>query len=418
MRTFLELLPYRIEQALGWKAMRRARARRSRMRSTPVPASAAPPGKRRRLFIDMAVISNHDAGTGIQRVVRALALALLGEAPRNWDIRFVSARRKRRYFEIEWPAPNLDYSVGAEMRAQPGDVFLGLDYSLDAVRRHRGQLARFRCEGGTLWFLIHDLLPLDRPEWFSRNTVIRYGAWLGVMAGLADGFLCNSPQTETELRDALARVYGLARGYRTQVLPMGHAILEAPADPQADARPPRFDTTAPFALMVGTLEPRKAHEDVIAAYDVLWQQGRTDRLVLIGRLGWQVEALRDRIVNHPEYGRRLLWLDDVDDAELFAVYEACTGVIIASHGEGFGLPLIEALGHGKSVLARDLPVFRIHDGRGVHFFSVHASAQTLAAAVRVWFDAAHRGEIPVTPPTDDWRISARILLAALDEKNA
>lgn len=417
MRTFLELLPHRIEQAFDWRGLRVIRARWSRRQTAPDSGRSAVSLSRCRLFIDMAVISNHDAGTGIQRVVRALALALLDENPDGWDIRFVSARRKRRYFEIGWPEPDAACPVGEEMAARPGDVFVGLDYSLDAVRRHRRQLARFRRDGGALWFLVHDLLPLDRPEWFSRNTVIRYSAWLGVLAGIADGFLCNSPQTETELRDALDRVHGLSHGFRTQILPMGHAILDAPDTSRSAPVAARFDTTAPFALMVGTLEPRKAHDEVLAAFDMLWRQGRADRLVLVGRLGWQVEALRHRILNHPEYGHRLLWLDDVSDAELFAIYEACTGVVIASHGEGFGLPLIEALGHGKPVLARDLPVFRIHEGRGVHFFPTDASSQALANAAQVWLDAARAGEIPVAAPTDDWRISARMLLTALDGQN-
>ncbi|MBO9726082.1 MAG: glycosyltransferase family 4 protein [Novosphingobium sp.] len=417
MRTFLELLPYRIEQALNLRSLRAIRTRRSRRQTAPALAQSAAPPRRPRLFIDMAVISNHDAGTGIQRVVRALALALLDENPVAWDIRFVSARRKRRYFEIGWPEPAPAHPVGEEMRGQLGDVFVGLDYSLDAVRRHRRQLAHFRRSGGTLWFLVHDLLPLDRPEWFSRNTVIRYGAWLGVLAGLADGFLCNSPQTESELRNALSRVHGLSHGFSTQVLPMGHAILDAPHTSRNAPVAARFDTAAPFALMVGTLEPRKAHDEVLAAFDVLWRQGRADRLVLVGRLGWQVEFLRDRIINHPEYTRRLLWMDDVSDAELFAIYEACTGVVIASHGEGFGLPLIEALGHGKPVLARDLPVFRIHEERGVHFFPATASSQALADAAQVWLDAARAGKITVSAPTDDWRASARMLLTALDGNN-
>jgi glycosyltransferase involved in cell wall biosynthesis len=264
-----------------------------------------------------------------------------------------------------------------------------------------------------LWFLVHDLLPLNRPEWFSRNTVIRYQAWLGVLAGLADGFLCNSPQTEAELREALARVHGVAEDYLTQVLPMGHAILDAPGSPPAGTMPPRFDTGTPFALMVSTLEPRKGHGDVLAAFDKLWRRGREDRLVLVGRLGWQVDALRDLILRHPEYGARLLWFDDIGDAELFRIYEACTGVIIASHGEGFGLPLIEALGHGKPVLARDLPVFRMHEGKGVWFFPAHSLSQELADVAEGWLEAARRGVIAVARPTDDWRSSARVLLAAL-----
>lgn len=428
MRTFFELLPHRIEQALSGRAISAARTRLGRKATAPSPRSRtlceAMPDGRRRLYVDVAVISDHDAGTGIQRVVRALALAVaLAPPDRNaqWDVRFVSARRKRRYHHIAWPDRSIPVAP-EEMRARPGDVFVGLDYSLDAVRRHRGQLARFRREGGSLWFLLHDLLPLNRPEWFSRNTVIRYRAWLGILARIAEGFLCNSPQTEVELKQALADFYGLTEGYRTQVLPMGHAIIDESADGRADgatgiaaSRPiPRFDTSAPFALMVGTLEPRKGHGDVLAAFDALWRQGREDRLVLVGRLGWRVDALHDLILAHPELGGRLLWFDDVEDAELLDIYAACTGVVIASHGEGFGLPLIEALARGKPVLARDLPVFRMHESMGVHFFPTKATAGDLAEAAHAWLDAAAAGEIAVTPPSGSWREAADLMLQAIE----
>lgn len=408
MRTFLELLPYRIEHVVGWRAMRITRARWARRIVAPTRRENA---EKRRLYVDLSVISNHDAGTGIQRVVRAIAFALTSEAQSQWDIRFVSARKKKRYFEICWPTlTDALKNDGLEMRARPGDVFVGLDYALDAVRRHRRQLARFRKDGGTLWFLVHDLLPLNHPEWFSSNTVIRYQAWLGILAGLADGFLCNSPQTEDEIRTALAEVYGISDGYQMQVLPMGHAIVDPD---QAEIPALRFDGSVAFALMVGTLEPRKGHADVIAAFEELWRQGRPDRLVLVGRLGWHVDALRELIMKHPEYQKRLLWFDDVGDAELFGIYDACTGVIIASHGEGFGLPVIEALGQGKPVLARDLAVFRVHQSKGLQCFPANASAAEIAKVVGRWLDAAKCGEIAVTRPSEDWRASANKLLEAI-----
>jgi len=366
----------------------------------------------RRLYVDIAVISSHDAGTGIQRVVRALALALIDEDA-QWDIRFVSARRKRRYYRIAWPDQSRIIAP-EEMRALPGDVFVGLDYSLDAVRHHRRQLAQFRRDGGSLWFLVHDLLPLRRPDWFSRNTVLRYRAWMGILARTADGFLCNSSQTELELRESLSEFYGLTDDYQTQVLPMGNAIVNESAGDKPCRTAPRFDVSAPFTLVVGTLEPRKGHSDILLAFEALWKQGRGDRLVFVGRLGWQVDRLRDLILAHPELGSKLLWLDDVDDAELLGIYEACAGVIIASYGEGFGLPLIEALGRGKPVLARDLPVFRPHQGRGVHFFPAEATIHELAEATRVWIDAAEAGQIVVKPPAGSWREAASLMLRSME----
>lgn len=411
MKVFRDLLSCRIEQAATSGPIRKLRARRQRASlSSPVQSPAGP----RRLFVDLAVISRHDAGTGIQRVVRALALALIEEGPGAWDVRFVGAARRRPYHAIAWPDASKIVEPG-EMVARPGDLFLGLDFSLDAVRRYRRQLTRFQRDGGRLWFLVHDLLPADRPEWFSPNNVLRYKAWLDVLAGLAEGFLCVSQQTEDDLRRVLATRYGIFGGYRTSVVPMGHDIRESLLDPAA-AGPHstvRFDTSQPFSLMVGTLEPRKGHADILAAFSELWRQGADDRLVLVGRLGWAVERLRDAIRTHPEHGGKLLWFDDVDDLELERIYQACQGVIIGSHAEGFGLPLIEALGHDKPVLARDLPIFRIHEGLGVRYFPADATPTQLGACIQQWTSHAQGKYIQVTRPSASWELSAQALLSAV-----
>lgn len=413
MKVFWNLLPRHIEEAVTSGVIRKLRARYQRRRIAPAQERTL--RTPRRLYIDLAVISRHDAGTGIQRVVRALALALKDEATAEWDVRFVAADRRRPYHCISWP------TAGAlvdrtKIKAHPGDLFIGLDFSLDTIRRYRRQLAQFQQDGGRLWFLICDLLPVEKSDWFSPNNVLRYKAWLDTIVGLSEGFLCISDQTERDLQRVLAERYGLTSGYRTKVVAMGHDIRESLLDPMAamsSDNAVRFDTSLPFWLMVGTLEPRKGHADILAAFTALWSQGAGNRLVLVGRMGWRVDGLRDAIQAHPEYGGKLLWFDDVDDLELGHIYQACSGVIIASHAEGFGLPLIEALGHDKPVLARDLPIFRIHEELGVHYFPVDADAQELGACIQQWADHAQAGRINVVRPSASWKSSARGLLAAI-----
>lgn len=412
MRPFLDLLPFRIDQALVGRATRKWRVDRRRARTASFVGTAT--GKSRRLYIDVAVISRHDAGTGIQRVVRALALALIEEASADWEIHFVAADRRRGYHVISWPDPSpvIDFT---EIRARPGDVFFGLDFSLDTVRFHRRQLTRFGRDGGILWFLVCDLLPVERPEWFSPNNVIRYKAWLEILAGVADGFLSISQQTQDDLERVLEARFGLGEGYRASIVPMGYSIKESmlQAARLAEGASVRFDTTQPFSLMVGTLEPRKGHADILAAFSELWRQGADDRLVLVGRMGWGTENLRNAIRSHPEHGGKLLWFDDVEDLELELIYQACQGVIIGSHAEGFGLPLIEALGHGKPVLARDLPIFRVHEYGGVRYFPLDGKAGAVAASILEWAKEIRARRITVTAPDKDWKASAKAVLSAI-----
>ncbi|ALR22786.1 glycosyl transferase [Sphingobium baderi] len=411
MRVFWDLLPFRVKQAVAGRAFDRFWIRRQRRRSQQKAVHSQE--HTRRLLVDLAVISKDDAGTGIQRVVRALALALADDRFSGWDVQFVAANRHSPYHGIAWPYHESAVDC-SEIEARPGDVFVGLDFSLDAVRRYGRQLMQFRRDGGTLWFLVHDLLPLEYPEWFSRNTVLRYKAWLDIIAGIADGFFCNSEQTEQQLRCTLNARYGLSQGYKTKVLPMGYNILQTIVDPSVIVDVGvRFDLAHPFFLMVGTLEPRKGHELVIAAFEELWADGAVQPLILVGRMGWHVENLRDYIVGHAEFGKRLLWFDDVEDVELEKIYQACEGVIIASYAEGFGLPLIEALGHQKPVLARDIPVFRSHEESGVYFFPQNASSHDLRRCIESWAGEIEAGLIKIRPPEACWADSAQHLLRGI-----
>ena len=121
------------------------RVQRARQRLSARPAVAG--NKQRRLFVDVSVISKHDAGTGIQRIVRAVASHLLASPPSGWEVYPVSATRKRPYHLISWPS--VETSVKNEcVTGQPGDVFLGLDFALDTVRFHNRELADFKQRGG------------------------------------------------------------------------------------------------------------------------------------------------------------------------------------------------------------------------------------------------------------------------------
>lgn len=347
-------------------------------------------------------------------MVRGIAQALAEAAGNDWEVRFVAADRRQAYHVIDWPGTGGLVEPSAVV-ARPGDVFFGLDFSLDTVRRYRRQLARFRRDGGSLWFLICDLLPAERPEWFSPNNVLRYKVWLEILAGIADGFFCISQQTQDDLERVLDARHGLAEGYRTAIVPMGYSIQEAmlvAADERPDAAM-RFDASSPFSLMVGTLEPRKGHADILAGFSELWRRGSDERLVLVGRTGWKIDDLRAAIRSHPEHGHKLMWFDDVEDVELECIYQACQGVIIGSHAEGFGLPLIEALGHNKPVLARDLPVFRAHQELGVCYFPADAGPQVLAQSIEGWTQDVQAGRITVTSPTVGWKQAGHMILSAI-----
>jgi glycosyltransferase involved in cell wall biosynthesis len=112
-----------------------------------------------------------------------------------------------------------------------------------------------------------------------------------------------------------------------------------------------------YILFVGTLEPRKNVELLFEA----WAQTPVDDaiLVVVGRRGWGAP------VNHSE---SIIEVGAVSDAELLWLYRHAAALVSPSHYEGFGLPIVEALGQGTAVIATDIPASREVAGEAASYF--------------------------------------------------
>jgi glycosyltransferase involved in cell wall biosynthesis len=170
----------------------------------------------------------------------------------------------------------------------------------------------------------------------------------------------------------------------------------------------------PSFLLVGTLEPRKRHAQTLDAFERLWARGSDARLVIVGKRGWLVDGLCDRLRMHPEAGKRLFWLEAISDEYLEKIYAAATCLIFPSEGEGFGLPLIEAAQHGLPILARDLPVFREVAGERAAYFGGRGG-DDLARAVLDWLKLHRQGRAPASDGLTylTWEQSTERLLECL-----
>ncbi len=143
--------------------------------------------------------------------------------------------------------------------------------------------------------------------------------------------------------------------------------------------------------MVGTIEPRKSHAQVLRGFDLLWQSGADVNLVIVGKPGWMVDDLVQTLDEHPEAGRRLHWIKDASDEYLESVYRFSNCLIAASLAEGFGLPIIEASAYGLPIIARDIPVFRELAGdRPLYFEGDRPEA--IEAVVRQWLGLGEAGQ--------------------------
>lgn len=212
---------------------------------------------------------------------------------------------------------------------------------------------------------VYDLIPIDFPEWFPPGFGTTFRTWLDSIIELSDAVVCISKTTATRLRDYVSHHPHLPR----RLSRIGWWPLGAKENDSRRIVQPWYAPEQPYALMVGTIEPRKNHRFVIDAFSHGWRTGELDQaLVIAGRYGWGAENVLEGLASHPEFGRRLWWFPVVNDDELSGLYDRCAAVLMASSAEGFGLPVVEGARFGKAVVLSDIPIFREIVANDGYFF--------------------------------------------------
>ena len=374
--------------------------------------SARKPDKIRQWLIDVSSIAEKDLRTGVHRVVRNTLVHWLKSPPDGVRIEPVRFSQGRYHYARRYALDLLgltDISLPEEtVEAANGDTFFGLDWVVDTINAAEPQLRGWHRCGVNLQFLIHDLLPITLPDMFHPYARDRFENWLKKVALLADRLICVSRATAEDLSRWLALTempYQFKRAPAVTQSPLGvdatlGSVVSKPRPQLAYVMRAR-----PTFLMVGTIEPRKGYDQALDAFELLWSSGIDVNLVIIGRFGWMMESFAAKADKHAERDRRLFWVDNADDDELNAIYQASTGLLAASWGEGYGLPLIEAARRGLPVIARDLPVFREVMGQQAAYFNAPVAAN-LAEFLRNWLITPLRPNQAAATQWPSWQQSA------------
>ncbi|HEY2215998.1 MAG TPA: glycosyltransferase family 1 protein, partial [Solirubrobacteraceae bacterium] len=195
----------------------------------------------------------------------------------------------------------------------------------------------------TIWFLripavpiVYDLATFEPSMRPNRRSSAIERLTLGHAVRRAAALLAISQATA----DALTARFPDAQG-RTFVAHLGATPAQVGVLSQAQSA----ELPAPgFVLAVGTLEPRKNLPRLVQAFASLDRQTQQEHpLVVVGALGWEtgetLAALRS-------LGERAQLLGFVSDAALAELYDRCAAFCYPSLGEGFGLPVLEAMSAG------------------------------------------------------------------------
>ena len=266
-----------------------------------------------------------------------------------------------------------------------GDILIDIESSWHAPQRRGELLPQLAARSITSAAVLHDILPLTDPQWFPPESVERFTRWFDAHIAADSVLVAVSAATADSVEERTGR--------RPAVMRMG-------VENDAAASSGRSGL-----MMVGTVEPRKGHALILDALDLLGPGAPT--VDVVGRAGWVAPGLVERLDTHPH----IRWHRDADDEAVDGLW-SLTGLLLQpSLGEGYGLPVAEALRRGVAVAASDLPVMR-EVSRGHASFIADEPAAWADVLARFSADPARwpRPE-PLTWPT--WDDSADDVIDAL-----
>ena len=315
------------------------------------------------IYLEVTTSAKSVRNTGIQRITRRIFQELATRVP----VTAISWNILGRRFQLLSPTERLTLeapfrvrsgpSAHPELRGEnfladacrlmfrktlpledklgPGDIFLIPDIYRDARTRILPELIS-KARGHSV-AIFHDAAALQLPALYAhagpsfRNYIESLAAF--------DLVLCVSSTSHDDLQKLWAQ-------YGTK--PTRTAVETWPVDFPEEERDREARPTQELIVCVGSFEPRKNHLTLLRAAGELWDRGLSFELVLIGRstsgFGWKVSREIRRL---QKAGRPVQWLRHVEDRVLHRAYRDCKFTVYPSLSEGFGLPIMESLWHGK-----------------------------------------------------------------------
>lgn len=245
---------------------------------------------------------------------------------------------------------------------------------------------------------LHDVTFLLRPT-FGRLTTWGMGALVKAAARRADALITGTAAA----REEIAAVLGIDPA-RLRVVHHGVAPARAVTPTPAASIRSRYALEGMrIVLCVAAKRPHKNQELLIRAAPHL---DADVAIVLAGHAEPYEQRLR-ALTRELGLDARVRFLDYVSDADLEGLWREAGCAAFPTLGEGFGIPVIEALAHGVPVAASDIAVLREVGGGLPHYFDPH-DALAAAGAIRAALDdgeARTRG--PAHAARFTWSAAAR-----------
>ena len=275
-------------------------------------------------------------------------------------------RNTVRRLALSWPF----LERGLKTHAPTGFIYLNVGHekllpSLWPKLRRGG--------AGKIVTMIHDLIPIDFPQFATSKSTANFGLRMQALTQHADFFIYNSSDTEQRMQRWFKEWGTSVEG---RVVLLGTAPL-----PSIDNPPP---STTPYFVCLSTIEPRKNHKlllDIWAEFHDTIPEREIPHLHIIGRRGWLNEEVFNTLDTAPFMGKTVFEHNQMADEQLGTLMKGARALLFPSLTEGFGYPLVEAIQMQVPVICSNLPCF--------HEIAVHAPIYIDIENQRAWGEKIH-----------------------------
>lgn len=297
-----------------------------------------------------------------------------------------------------------------EIQFGPGDILL-LPDAYWAKMNIWPVVERARQSGVTVASVVYDLIPITHEEFVGDGMKAKFIEYLRCLATHSDLIIAISDTVREQLRSYLPQIC-VPGAYCSDIrsFTLGAEFATAEGNSSQELKELFGNAENSPYLMVATFEPRKNHKYLVDAFEALWETHPHLKLCLVGRVGWLCDDLLARLENHAARNRQLFVFHGITDAELQYCYQSSRGVIFPSIVEGFGLPIVESLWHGKKTFASDTLIHREVGKEDCTYFELGNPA-SLVEEILEWEKQLESGipRLPVRQPIS-WAESYKQLL--------
>jgi len=250
---------------------------------------------------------------------------------------------------------------------------------------------------------IHDLSPLEHPEWFRSSFAMWYRLFLPILARRVHKVFTPSEY----VKQKVIRRFEIKD---VTVTPNGVDLFIF----HPDAKQKVFDLPKCYILFVGSLEPRKNLDLLLHTWRKIKGDFKETWLIIAGVSGNVFKKMDFALEME-----RVRFLGYVGEETLAGLYANAIVLVLPSEDEGFGLPALEAMASGTPVIVSDGGALPGTVGEAGLIFGLSNPVGLSVSLQECMSNAALRSELRVKglarAKQFSWQMTAELVWKALNE---